>query len=121
MSIAEVALTEVVASVCRMARESPPRVSLADRNRIIDRFQSLTRQTYLVVLVNRAVYVRAAQLCRQHPLRAYDAIQLACALTKRDDDRKARLPDLTFVCADSALLIVATAEGLAVENPNEHP
>jgi hypothetical protein len=46
------------------------------------------------------VLVRAAVLCRIHPLRAYDAAQLACALTQRDDDEAAGRPVSTFVCAD---------------------
>jgi uncharacterized protein len=119
--ISEAALTEVIASVCRMARENPPRLNINDRDRIIARFQQLVRKSYLVVAVNRTIYARAAGLCRVHPLRAYDAIQLACALTKRDDDRRAKLPALAFVCADTVLLNVAASEGFAVENPNNHP
>lgn len=119
--IAEAAIAEFIASVCRMARQNPPRLNLADRDRIISRFQQLIRRNYVVVQVNRAIYLRAAALCRSHPLRAYDAIQLACALTKRDDDRKAHLPDLTFVCADQELLAVAMAEGLLIADPNQYP
>ena len=64
---------------------------------------------------------RAAALCRKHPLRAYDADQLACALTRRDDDLAAGLAAPVFICADAVLLGVAAAEGLAVENPTAHP
>lgn len=70
--------------------------------------------------MNRAIFTRAVALCRAHPLRAYDAVQLACALTKRDDDRAQGFPALTFVCADASLLSVAAAEGFAVENPNAY-
>jgi uncharacterized protein len=118
--ISEAAITEVIASVCRMARENPPRLNNTDRDRIISAFQRLVRRNYIVVQVNRAIYERASTLCRSYPLRAYDAIQLACALTKRDDDRKANHPELTFVCADTILLSIAESEGFAVENPNAH-
>ena len=72
-------------------------------------------------MMNRSIITRAADLCRTHPLRAYDAIQLACVLTRRDDDLATGLPTPTFVCADTILLAAATAEGLAIENPNSHP
>ena len=37
------------------------------------------------------------------------------------EERENALPGLTFLCADERLLAVAAAEGLAVDNPNEHP
>lgn len=119
--ISEAALTEVVATYARMARETPRRISVARRDRLIAEFDRLLAAQYAVVEVNRGIFTRAAALCRAHPLRAYDAIQLACALTKRDDDIGAGLSAPTFVCADSILLDAATAEGLPVENPNSHP
>jgi predicted nucleic acid-binding protein len=121
IAISEAALVEVVASFARMVRENPPRLSIADRDRFIRRFQQQVRRGYLVVLLNRAVLVRAAALCRIHPLRAYDAVQLACALTQRADDVAAGRPASTFVSADGDLLIIAQAEGFTVENPNTYP
>jgi uncharacterized protein len=67
------------------------------------------------------VLTRAANLCRVHPLRAYDAVQLASALQARDDALAIDVPPPTFVCADTVLLDVAAAEGLAAENPSAHP
>jgi hypothetical protein len=49
-------------------------------------------------------------------LRGYDAVQLAAALAAG-----AVLPDLVFAAADDDLLAAARLEGLAVENPNQHP
>jgi predicted nucleic acid-binding protein len=60
-------------------------------------------------------------LRRTHPLRAYDAVQLVCALTFRDDELAAGRLAPFLVCADSQLLAVASAEGLAIENPAAHP
>jgi uncharacterized protein len=84
--IAEIALVEVSATFSRMARETPRRISVARRDRLIADFEDRVRRQYEVVLVTRTIYTRAAILCRVHPLRAYDAVQLACALTRRDDD-----------------------------------
>jgi uncharacterized protein len=121
IAIAEVALVEVVASLCRMAREQPPRLAIADRDGLIARLRVHTQRRYQVVAVNEALVLRAGALCRTHPLRAYDAVQLACALTFRDDELAAGKPAPTFVCADTQLLAVASAAGLPVENPNSHP
>lgn len=119
--ISELAEVEVIASFCRMVREAPPRLNPANRDRLITRFKQQIQRRYIVVPVDRAIITRAAALCRVHPLRAYDAIQLACAVTRRDDDLAAGQPAPIFVCADMVLLGAAAAEGLAVENPNSHP
>jgi hypothetical protein len=74
-----------------------------------------------VIQVDRAIFTRAAALCRVRPLRAYDAVQLACALVLRDDNLATGQPAPTFVCADTTLLSAAAAEGLPIENPNDHP
>ncbi len=118
--ISEAAIVEVIASLCRMARETPPRLSSTNRDRFIARFQQQIRRRYVVVDLNRTILTRAATLCRTHPLRAYDAVQIACALTRRDDDLATGNPAPIFVCSDANLLAVAQAEGCAVENPNAH-
>jgi predicted nucleic acid-binding protein len=119
--IAAIARVEVVAALCRIVRQTPPRLDAADRDRLIARFRQHMRQQYDAVPVNDAVYTRAADLCRVHPLRAYDAVQLACTLTIRDEAVAAGVPAPIFVCADDVLLAAATAEGLAGENPHAHP
>lgn len=120
--IAEATLVEVVATFCRMGRSAPPRLAVAQRDALIALFrQHDTQQGYYVVPVDRALYTRAGDLCAAHPLRAYDAVQLACALTARDDALRAGVAGPTFVCADTALLSMAAAEGMVTENPNSHP
>lgn len=119
--IAEVALVEVVATFCRMVRETPPRLDATRRNRIISQFRRHVEDQYFVVHTSPTVYTQAADLCRSHPLRAYDAVQLMCALTVRERAIADEFGPPIFVCADTALLAVATAEGLSVENPNDQP
>jgi len=116
--IAEVALVEVVASFSRMVRERPQRLDEANRDRLIAYFETLAQSEYVIVQITRAILTRAAGLCPRHPLRAYDAIQLACALTRRDDEVVANQPAPIFVCADVNLLAVAQGEGFTIENPN---
>lgn len=99
--ISELALVEVIATFSRMARETPRRISSRRRDQLIADFELFVSSQYAIVDVNRAVLNRAVMLCRKHPLRAYDAVQLASALTRRDDDLAAGLPPPTFVCADT--------------------
>jgi hypothetical protein len=63
---------------------------------------------------------RAKDLLEQHPLRAYDAIQLASALESHDRLVAANQQPIVFIAADQRLLEVAATVGLAVDNPNEH-
>jgi hypothetical protein len=76
-------------------------------------------RSYVVIDVKRATLQRAANLCRAYPLRAYAAVQLACALTRRNDDVAAGNSPPIFVCAGVTLLSIATLEGLSVESPSK--
>jgi uncharacterized protein len=117
--IAQAALVEVVATLCRKAREAA--ISEADRDSLINDFRNDTATTYAVRLVTTAIYTRAGDLCRIYRLRAYDAVQLAAALALRDDAQASGVAAPTFICADTDLLGFATVEGLGIENPNTPP
>ena len=119
--IAQATLVEAVAAFCRKARDPDLtlRIGLAERDALIAQFRRDTVRDYDVVVVDAAVYTRAADLCRAHPLRAYDAVQLAAALTARDALAIIGL-EPTFVSADRQLLAAAAAEGLAVDDLNVH-
>ena len=65
---------------------------------------------------------QANHLLERHPLRAYDAIRLGAAVTVNQQLLAANnLAPLTFLSADDRLNQAASAEGLAVDNPNHHP
>jgi uncharacterized protein len=71
----------------------------------------------------------AADLCGTHTLRGYDAIQLVCALTAREDIRLAAqnsqasvvFGDPIFLTEDARLHDAALAEGFTVDSPLAHP
>lgn len=68
---------------------------------------------FLTVAVRSAIVARAARLVAAHPLRAYDAIQLASALAVAEV-----VPELTGLAAfDRQLRAAAAAEGLPVLPP----
>jgi hypothetical protein len=61
------------------------------------------------------------RLAETHELRAYDAVQLACALELNGRWLAAGFPGITLISADQDLNTAATTEGLLVEDPNLHP
>ena len=86
---------------------------------IISRFLREGRHRLHLIEVSGAVVDLGVQLIQGHPLRAYDAVQLATALWLNRLLTENHLPPLTFVSADEILCQVAGAEGLVAVNPNE--
>jgi uncharacterized protein len=112
--LVRITLAETVAAVARKERGGfiTPQAAtdaLAD-------FQLDFAQQYAIVEVSAGLVAHAASLARTHGLRGYDAVQLAAALETRS-----RVPSLTFLSGDAGLNTAALAEGLAVDNPNNHP
>jgi len=87
---------------------------------LISRFLRDGRQRCTLLEADSTVIDTAVQLIQRHPLRAYDAVQLASALILNNALIADKLPSLTFVSADKALCKAARAEGLQSENPNEY-
>jgi hypothetical protein len=74
-----------------------------------------------LVPTDHQIVDRAVELIQNHPLRAYDAVQLATALIVNRSLSAHGLPPLIFISADDGLIAAAQAEGLMTENPNRHP
>jgi len=116
--IAQTALVEVVAAMCRREREQS--ITLTARDSLITLFREDSNESYNIWPVIADLYTSAGDLCRSHRLRAYDAVQLACALALRQYSSDNQAPEPIFVCADVGLLDIAGTEGLHVENPNNY-
>lgn len=63
----------------------------------------------------------AGQLVNQHPRRAYDAVQLAAALSLQGQLSLPDVASFTFLTADTRLLAIAQAENLLADDPSLHP
>lgn len=74
---------------------------------------------YQLIRTIPADFLHAAELTRQHPLKAYDAVYLAVAL-RYHGLLAARNEALTFVSGDNALLTAADAQNLTTDNPFNH-
>lgn len=119
LMIAQVTPAEIVSGVARRRREGtiPARTARAIRL-LVDR---QARREYMVIALGAQVLHRAENLLETHPLRAYDAGQLASALESNERLVAAGLAPLVFVPADARLLAVASAERLMTDDPNAHP
>jgi uncharacterized protein len=127
MALAEVTGAELAAALFQLARGNTIRRRLAE-NAVAHYWREIDSDAYHVVPISGAIVRRAADLCAVHALRGYDAVQLACALTFRDDARAADalpstqtpLGDPIFITEDRRLMAAASAEGFPVDTPLAH-
>jgi predicted nucleic acid-binding protein len=112
--LVRITLAEMVAAVTRQERGGT--ISAPDTAAALGDFQYDFDHQYLIVEVSAALVARAATLARTHALRSYDAVQLAAAL-----EVHSQAPSLTLLSADAGLNAAAAAEGLLVDDPNNHP
>jgi predicted nucleic acid-binding protein len=110
---------EATCAFARRLREGTLRP--AEHARAVQAFDYDIAHRYRLVDVMPATVNTARRLANQHPLRAYDAVQLATAWLLNQDLLNTNKPPLTFICADDRLITVAQAEGLLTDNPNHHP
>jgi predicted nucleic acid-binding protein len=110
---------EVLSALQRKVREGT--LAAAEAQRLGRRVQRHFARRYRLVAITPARVTEANRLVQAHPLRAYDALHLACALAVRDALQPYGLPAPLFVAADDALLAAAQVEGFPVDNPLQHP
>jgi hypothetical protein len=77
-------------------------------------------EEYITASLSDPIIQQAVELTKRHPLRGYDAVHLATAISLNTALLSAELPPLVFVSGDRILCEAAQKEGLAVENPDEH-
>lgn len=94
---------------------------MAAAKKALTRFHRSFLRRYVIVEINPPLILRATTLAETYALRSYDAVQLAAALTIHHERVTAGLLTLTVISADNDLNAAAVAEGLAVDNPNNHP
>lgn len=108
---------EVLAAIAR--KERLGELDHATRERVATAFRTDYRHRFVHTPLMGRVIEEAMGLVLAHPLRAYDAVQLASALLL--PTASPRLRPFSFVSADSALLHIARQMRLATENPLDHP
>ncbi|MDQ2799068.1 MAG: type II toxin-antitoxin system VapC family toxin [Armatimonadota bacterium] len=116
---AHVTGAESAAAIMRRVRQGG--LSIVDAAIAITDLQAHLRSAYTAVFVTNGLVQRAIDLVQHHPLRGFDAVQLASALQVKAECAALGIPVPIFVSADNDLNAAAAAEGLAVDNPNAHP
>ncbi|MFQ5899820.1 MAG: type II toxin-antitoxin system VapC family toxin [Candidatus Methylomirabilia bacterium] len=107
---------EVLAAIVRKGRTgeaSPP-----ERDKALRAFRREFATSYALIPPEPTVIHKAMDLVLTHPLRAYDAVQLASALALPALPNRMKF---TFASANEALLTVTRRLGFTVENPSLHP
>jgi predicted nucleic acid-binding protein len=117
--LSEITLAEVAAALSAKARGQRG-LSLTERDRAFSRFLQDCQSGYILLPVDRGVIDLAVALTLRYPLRGYDAVQLATALSVSADLTSAGRSPLTFVSSDNDLLAAANAEGLPTADPSTH-
>ncbi len=116
--ISRVTPVETVAGLAKQQRMGL--LATAELDRSVKRLVRGTNFRFIFVEVNRTVADTAMALVRQHDLRGFDAVQLAAALEASRQRTSFGMPGLIFVSADKKLNLAASAEGLTVDDPNNH-
>jgi predicted nucleic acid-binding protein len=111
-------IVEATCALARRRREGT--LSPEDHVRVLAALDYDFTYRYNTIDVTYPIIDTACLLANQHPLRAYDAVQLATAWLAHQERVRVGLPSLTFICADDRLIGIAQAEGLLTENPNHH-
>lgn len=116
--LARITQVEVIAAIERRKRTGT--LATSDAVAAVANFRAHLSTEYAMVDISRLLLDQATDLAETHGLRAYDAVQLSAALQVQNERRAFKLSGLILVSADLALNAAATAEGLAVEDPNPH-
>lgn len=117
-AVAQITGVEVVSAITRRHRGNFLTVSQADK--AIHRFLRDFYNRFGVVKIDDAIIRNAIYLAQTHVLRGYDAVQLSSAIALNAKLSKLGLQPFIFISADNNLNSAANAEGLAVDNPNNH-
>jgi uncharacterized protein len=121
VQVAVTTLLSNVEGVCAIERAvRVGRLDASSRDAARRRLLLDMRRRFRLMGVDSDLVLRAAELARIYPLRAYDAVHLATALHLNVRLAQERLPACVLVSADEDLLGAARSEGLVVENPNDH-
>ncbi|MGH9467927.1 MAG: type II toxin-antitoxin system VapC family toxin [Terriglobales bacterium] len=112
--VSALASAEIASALYRLERGGQLPRAAADS--LLAAFRSDLHTRYVMQPVSDAVLGAAVELIQRHPLRAYDAMQLAACATVA---RQQTPIELRFVCSDVRLLRAAADEGFEYVNPED--
>ena len=113
-AVLALARAELHAALRRRQRDGDLDAVLAED--LLNRFNQHLESRFERQLVSDSLIDLAANLVDRHPLRAYDAVQLAGCLMLRANSANY---EPNFVCSDRKLLQAAKLEGVACLDPTD--
>lgn len=119
--IARITAVEIISAATRQCRAN--KITSAELANISSQLRVDLAGDYRIVDISSNLIDEAMILAETHVLRAYDAVQLA-AVEETHHVRAAKsLSPVTLLSSDNALNAAATATalGIPVEDPNNHP
>ena len=116
--IARITFVEVVSAISR--KERGGHISATDATTAKKQFETDYSGEFVSVEITETLILEAAKLAEKHALRGYEAVQLAASLETQAKRAVRGLPPLTLLSADTDLNDAAIAEGLTVDDPNNH-
>jgi len=116
--LAQITGVEVVSAISRRYRNGGLTQNAAQKS--IARFKRDFQNRLRMLRLTDNVITDAMNFSETHGLRGYDAVQLAVAVELKNRFKAQTLSTIIFVSADNNLNAAANAEGLAVDNPNNH-
>ena len=105
-----------VIEIASAFRRKSNRGDISDKRRdaLLGSFFEEATERFTVIPVDEGIFETAFDLVLDDDLRTLDSLQLATAVSLPTPN-----PEITFVCADEALVNVAEQHGLSINNPCE--
>ena len=116
--LAQITGVEVVSAISRRYRNGGLTQNAAQKS--IARFKRDFQNRLRMLRLTDNVITGAMNFSETHGLRGYDAVQLAVAVELKNRFKVQTLSTIVFVSANNNLNAAANAEGLTVDNPNNH-
>ncbi len=116
--IAQITIVEIVSAITR--REKGGSTTTQEAVNALNQFEQDWKTEITIVDFSAALVNEAVILARKYALRGYDAVQLATVLEVHNERSALGLSPLILLSADTDLNAAAIAEGLTVDNPNNH-
>ncbi len=116
---ARIAEVEVCAALVRRQRDKTLPADQAAKG--LRRLRRDFPRRFTHTAIGEIVIVEALRLVETYGLRGYDAVQLSAAIQANGERLSQGMAALILVSADTEINNAAQAEGLTIENPNNHP
>jgi predicted nucleic acid-binding protein len=117
--VTRLAAVEIAATLWRQARAG--NLPAAEAALGINLLRHAFAHEFRVVEITPLLASHALNHIQSHALRGADALHLGAATELQRRRANDGLPSLAFICSDAELNRAAVAEGLVVEDPNNHP